>query len=79
MIMRIRLGRQADRPELVARLWSPGDKRLSSGRRLDMRGDGRRTIMSFLIHGRTLYNSICSCKSHLVYDSVAGVVGFKYI
>jgi hypothetical protein len=48
MIMRIRLGWQANGPGAAVRFWSPDDKRLSSGRRLDVRGDRRRIIMSFL-------------------------------
>jgi hypothetical protein len=46
--MRIRLGWQANGPGAAVRFWSPDDKRLSSGRRLDVRGDRRRIIMSFL-------------------------------
>jgi len=79
MIMRIRLGRQDDRPGAVARLWSPGTERVVTWKKIGYARGYEEDNNEFLEFRGTLYNSFCNCSSHLVYDSVRGVVGFIYI
>ena len=76
MIMRIRSGRQADRSGAAVRLCSPGIERVITWKKIGYARGYEEDNNEFLDFLGTLYNSVCNCSSHLVYDSVRGVVGF---